>query len=130
MQVGSVVKIFAATAGKHKYHLCLRVASDNDLARFLFINSDPSFRDLYVIDDSRLPYLPASPTGKSCFSFSLVIRMTERQLEIFEAEELGVIDYDLAQELLAFAANVRSLTKSEHGLVIEALSGLVQALEP
>lgn len=95
MNPGSIVRIFVGATGYDKYHLCLCLPSSDSAAKFLYINSDPKFKDLYVVDDQRIPCLPASPTGKSCFSFTMIPRYSQQQLSIFRATTLGHIDLAL-----------------------------------
>jgi hypothetical protein len=128
MEIGCVVEIYAAVAGYRKYHLCLKLADEDGAACFLFINSDPNFSGTYAVDCERLPYLPASKTGKSCFSFSMVPRHNEQQLQIFKSKVLGEIDLELAIELRSFAESVRTLARPDHVLVKKSLDAIVEKL--
>lgn len=130
MRPGSVVAIYAASAGKVKYHLCLCLPSDEVAAKFLFINSNPNFKDIFIIDDARLPFLPESPSGKSCFSFSMVPRYSGQQLRTFDAKVIGEIDLALAVELRHHADGVRSLARTDLDFVKGALDVIVNELAP
>lgn len=128
MQVGSVVGIYAALAGYRKYHLCLKLAETDSAACFLFINSDPKYAGSYVVDCERLPFLKPSDTGKSCFSFTMVPRHNQHQLEVYQAEVLGEIDLDLALELRAYADDVRTLSRPELAMVKSSLDAIIKRL--
>lgn len=131
MRPGSIVRVFATIAGKEKFQLCLALpVEDGAAARFLFLNSEARFRDHYVVPDTRLSFMPASRTGETCFCFSQVVRMNERQLEAFKPTEVGVIDAVLAAELRQFADSVRSLSAADLRLVKEALDQIVYDLTP
>lgn len=128
MQPGCIVRIFSAVAGYDKYHLCLTLPLDQSAGKFLFINSDPQYRDLYVVEDVELPCLPKSPSGKSCFSFSMVPRYSVEQLAVYSATVLGVIEVDMAKNIRAHAGSVTSLSKRDLDLVKDALDEIVDAL--
>lgn len=122
--VGDIVKIYAPAAGYPKYHLCIAIGGDEEAFKFLFLNSDPNFRDTYSVNCSRVPCIPISDTGVTAFSFSQIPRYTVRHLSIYNATKLGELDKNLAQELLEFIQGVKSLSRSEKQIVILALSSL------
>lgn len=128
-ETGSVVKIFAPQAGYKKYHLCLSLPSDEFAAKFLFINSDPQFDDQFVVPCENLPMIPASETGYSCFSFSMIPRFSAKNLQLYGAENLGRIQLDLARDLRNFADRVRSLSSNDLAFVKLALDHIVTSLE-
>jgi hypothetical protein len=125
MKPGDIVEIFAPIAGYRKYHLCLILNTSGTAHEFLFLNSDPGFRDCFVVDDREVPCLPPSPTGKTAFSFSMVPRYTAAQLSRYRATVLGHIDRDVAERLRAFAPTVRSLPAPQLAAVISALDQIL-----
>lgn len=102
--------------------------ADGAAARFLFLNSEAKFQDHYVVPDTRLPFLPPSRTGNSCFCFSLIVRLNRGQIEALKPIEVGAIDLVLAEELRAFADGVRSLASADLRFVKEALDQIIYDL--
>ncbi|WP_461381807.1 hypothetical protein [Devosia indica] len=129
LRPGSIVRIFAPVAGKEKYQLCLSLpAPDGAAARFLFLNSEAKFKDHYVVDNSRVPCLPPSRTGETCFCFTSIIRMSDQQLQVMRPTSMGEIDLQLAVDLRAFADTVRALAPADMKLVKEALDLIIEDL--
>lgn len=128
MKPGDVVSIYAGSVGYRKYHLCLMLADDKNAARFLFINSDSRFADTFVVPNARVSCIPENETGETCFSFSMIPRYNDKQLELFKAEIIGTIDIELAIELRAFVDSVRSLAAPDKTIVREALEAVIAAL--
>lgn len=129
MQPGSIVRVFAPVAGKEKYQLCLSLpAPEGAAARFLFLNSEAKFKDHYIVVNDRVPCLPASRTGETCFCFTSIIRMNEQQLQAMRPVELGNIDLQLARDLRSFADTVRALAPPDMRLVKEALDLIIEDL--
>lgn len=121
-KIGDVVRIYAPSAGYNKYHLCVKESDGTTVEEFLFLNSDPGFDGVYVVDNVRVPCLPPSETGKIVFSFAMIPRFTEKQLTLFNAVKLGTLDPALAAELHAFAQTVRTMTRPEKQMVLAALA--------
>lgn len=101
---------------------------DGAAARFLFLNSEAKFKDHYIVDNGRVPCLPASRTGETCFCFTSIIRMNDQQLQSMRPVTLGQIELQLAMELRAFADTVRSLAPADMRLVKEALDLIIDDL--
>lgn len=120
-QVGDIIRIFAPTAGKKKYHLCVCVGVDGSASQFLFLNSTPGFADEFVVECERVPCLPKSTTGKTVFSLSLIVRYNDQKLELFQAKKMGELEAGLAKELLAYLPSVDALTNPEKAVVRAAL---------
>lgn len=125
MKPGDIVEIFAPIAGYRKYHLCLILKTDGSAHEFLFLNSDPNYKDCCVVDHRDVPCLPASPTGKTAFSFSMVPRYTTAQLKRYRATVLGHLDPTVVARLRAFAPTVRSLPAAQLSAVISALDQIL-----
>lgn len=131
MQPGSIVRIFAPIAGKEKYHLCLSLPGDDgSAARLLFLNSEAKFSDHYVVENARVPCIPPSRTGNSCFCFTMIVRINSLRLESMQPVEMGMIDLDLALDLRRFCDTVRSLAPSDLKLVKAALDEIIETLAP
>lgn len=122
--VGDIVRIYSGAAGHTKYHLCVRAPKGEEAACFIFLNSDPSFQQLFVVDCSRVGCLPVSKTGKTAFSFSTIPRYNRKQLKLHQATVLGKIDKQLAHELLIHAKAVTVMTSTERVMVLHALKTL------
>ena len=120
-EIGDIVQIFSSTAGHQKYHLCVLGADQHGVCRFLYINSHDGFEDDCVVTNAELPELPPSKTQVSVFCCNTIARYNERQMKIFEAKKLGIISKALATKLLAHVQTVRSLTRAEKTIVVEAL---------
>lgn len=124
--VGDIIRIYAATVGYDKYHVCVYVGISGAAHQFLYLNSDPNYDDSYAVDCDRVPCLPLSNTGKTVFSFSMVPRYTDAQLSLYNAEKLGELDAALAAELVAFGLQVRSLPRSQLQTVLDGLRSLCE----
>ncbi|WP_298822835.1 hypothetical protein [uncultured Roseibium sp.] len=124
MKVGDIVKMYAPVAGYKKYHFCVCLPEDEVAGRFLFLNSDPSYRDCLSIDCARIPDIPASDTGVTAISFSLLPRYNQAKLNVYQAEVVGTMPADVVAEMLEFLDGVRSLPKGDKECVREALEFL------
>lgn len=124
MKVGDIVKIFAPVAGYKKYHFCICLPSDAHSSRFLYLNSDPSFKDCLSISCDRIPMIPASETGVTAISFSVLARYSAAKLELYGAEVIGEMPSDVIDEMIEFVATVRSLPRADKAAVTEALRSL------
>ena len=124
LAIGDIVRIFAPVAGYDKYHLCLKVSDDAGAATFIYLNSEGGFADLFGVDCARVPCLPASATGKTHFSFGMLPRFNDNQLRLYKATKMGEIDPALASDLLAFAQTLKTLSKPEKVLVVNALASM------
>jgi hypothetical protein len=127
-EVGDIVKIFAPQAGHKKYHLCICVADENNAAKFLYLNSDPTYDGTYIVECERVPCIPPSDTGKTAFTFAIIVRYTDRQRRLYQAEVLGRLDKVLAAELYEFASSVRTLNARDRAMVLQALAARLIAL--
>lgn len=122
---GDLIRILAPTVGYPKYHLCLEGVLPQSAARFLFLNSDPGYQGTYDVPCARVPCLPPSQTGFTCFSFNMMPRFNARQLELYQATKMGVLDRVLAGELETFAlvpSNIEGLNSPERTLVRQVLA--------
>jgi hypothetical protein len=122
--IGDIVRIYSGPAGHVKYHLCIRAPKGEEAACFLFLNSDPSFQQLFVVACARVPCLPTSKTGKTAFSFSMIPRYNRKQLKLHQATIMGQIDKQLAYDLFVHAKAVTVMTSTERTMVLHALKTL------
>jgi hypothetical protein len=125
--VGDVVEIFAPQAGHKKYHVCICV-NVGAVHQFLYLNSDPGFDDTLAFDCETIPCLPVSKTGKTVFTFAILPRYNDKQLKLFAAKKLGELGLDVAKEVLAFIATVRTLNTADRKLVTEGLNTIIANL--
>jgi hypothetical protein len=54
----------------------------------------------------------------------MIVRATQRQLDLFQATKLGRLPSSVASKLEAFAKTVKTLTASDRQLVLLAIAGL------
>ena len=123
-EVGDIVKVFAPQAGHEKYHICIVIGVDGGAFQFLYLNSDPTFEDTFVCDCTKIPCLPVSKSGKTAVSFALLPRYNERQLRLFKAEKLGVLEPTLAVEIHKTASSAKTMTTAERKIVLAALEAI------
>jgi len=121
---GDIIEFFSATSGYPKYHLCVLSCSNEIAGIFLYLNSRAGFDSDYVLDDSEIPCLPTSLTGKTIVSFSQPLRRTRHQLQLFEARKRGVLSPPVARKLEVFAKSVPTLTNRERTIVLDALAAI------
>jgi hypothetical protein len=122
--VGDIVEMFSPQAGKKKYHVCICV-NTGAAHQFIYLNSDPSFEGTIAFDCARIPCLPQSDTGRSAFSFALMPRLNDRQLKLYKAKKLGVLDVSVAKEVLEFVATVKTITTAERKMVSAGLTAII-----
>jgi hypothetical protein len=128
--VGDIVRIHAPTVGYKKYHLCIKISDGTGAARFIFMNSDPSFDNTFSVPCARIPCIPPSSTGVTVFSFGLLPIYNDRQLKLFNAIKLGELALDVAQDVRAFANGIDVLTRPEKRMVIDALDIIIASHAP
>jgi hypothetical protein len=126
--IGDIVSIYAPTVGYKKYHLCVHVGTDGTAHQFLFLNSDDRFEGVYSVECERVPCVPRSASGRTAFSFTMLPRYNDKQLKLYGAKKLGVIDPVLATELLEFAEKAVGLTKAEQKIVCAALKSIAKKI--
>jgi hypothetical protein len=123
--VGDIVEIFAPSAGKKKYHLCVCALSEHSVIRFLFINSKDGFEADLTLSDGAITCLPVSPTGKTVISCNMVTRYRMDQLKLFQARKLGVLDKQVGAQLAAHIAAGRALSNRDQMQIVAALNEFV-----
>ena len=111
--VGDIVEMFAPSASKTKYHLCVCCSDENGVDKFLFINSGVGYEGDFVLVDGQIHGLPTSKSGKSVISCSFVDRCNQRQLLLFKAKKISELDKVIAKSLAEFITNTKSLTKKD-----------------
>ena len=119
--VGEIVQIYAPSAGKTKYHLCVCLANAAGVTRFLFMNSGSGYEGDFILKDAEVPCLPPSPTGESVISCSMVVRYSEKQLALYKAQSLGMLDDALLFQLKEFLRASTVLSKEERGPIVASL---------
>jgi hypothetical protein len=127
--VGDIVWIISPTAGKGKYHLCISAQNEDKVSKYIFLNSNPGFQHTYVVDCARIPCIPASETGKTAFSFTMLPQYTEKQLSLYKAVKKGTLESALADELLEFSKTVPVLSGADRRIVVSGLE-LIRSLMP
>ncbi len=125
MKAGDIVRILAPIAGYKKYHFCICLPQNGISGKFLFLNSDPSYKDCLNIDCSKISFLPPSETGFTSISFSIFARYTDEKLNLYEAEVLGEMPREILAEMLEFLKTVKSLPRPDKELVRDTLNDLL-----
>lgn len=119
--VGDILHIDAPIVDHKKYHICLG-ANEYVVTLCLFLNSDDGFEANVVFDCARFPMLPPSKTGLSVVSLSMLPRYNEKQLDLYKATKLGDLPKDVASEIAAACATIKTLSRVEKNFVIERLT--------
>ena len=123
--MGEIWEFQSAQAGKRKYHICVQSPTDAQAGCFLFINSKAGYDGDLPFGDGEISCLPASPTGQTVVSCSLLVRVTRHQLQLFHAEKIGELSIPIARKLHNFVQTVQTLTRTEQQLVLDALANLI-----
>lgn len=123
--VGDIVQIYAPTAGKDKYHLCVCCANEDGVEKFLFINSGGGYDADFVMKDGEIDGLPESPTGDSVISCSMVVRHNQQQLKLYKAKKLAVIKTATAKKLISFISQSNALPSKQREEIESSLTKLV-----
>ena len=124
MKIGDIVKIFAPVAGYEKYHFCVCIPENGNAGCFLFLNSDPTYKDCLAVDCNRIPCLPVSKTGKTAISFSLLMRYNEEKLRLYSAQVIGDMPKDVLAEMIEFTNTVTSLPSNDRATLLGTLNKL------
>lgn len=119
---GDVVQFFSYVAGKRKYHLCISLQGS-----FLFLNSPKAktFRGDYIISSENIDCLPATESGRTVVSCSLVVKMTDEELQHVQAKKLGTIAPRILRDLIKFVEASPVLSPDEKDAIIEELGDWV-----
>lgn len=123
--MGEIWEFHSAQAGKRKYHICVQSPTDAQAGYFLFINSKTGYDGDLTLVDGEISCLPASPTGQTVVSCSLLVRANHRQLQLFCAEKIGDLSIPVARKLHKFVQTAQTFTKTEQQLVLDALANLI-----
>jgi hypothetical protein len=110
---GDIVKIYSPQASYPKYYLCISTLDKTEAAKFLFINSEEGYEEDFVLANDDIPCLPENETGLSVISCSMLPRFNAKQLKLFKAEKLGVLETPLIEALLQFLRMNRALSREE-----------------
>lgn len=122
--VGDIIEMYSPVAGKKKYQLCVCAANAAGQTKFLFLNSGQGYSGNYAVTDDKIPCLPASPTGFSVFSCSLVLKYTDRELKLYNAAKLGELDKAVAAGLEAFIRKTPVLPKKQREEIADCLKAI------
>lgn len=103
------------------------MGDDGAASQFIFLNSDPKFEGLFVVPCERVPCIPKSETGVTAFSFTAVPRYNEKQLKLYNAKKLGILDRALAAEIREFVNKpgaLKALSGAEARIVKAAFEAI------
>ena len=120
-QLGDVIQKLDPTNGNIKYKLCLRVPTDSLAGCFSYLNSQDNRNNSFVIDATRIEFLPQGKGRKTCFCFQNMSRHNKSQLNAFDAEVLGRLNETLYKELYNFAVADISIPRIDKAIITEAL---------
>jgi hypothetical protein len=121
MKPGEVYRLRSGIANKPKFHLCVSVGGC-----FLFLNSPKpkSFVGDLEVDCAELPFLPATPSGKSVVSCSLPVLIREGELRT-KAELLGEAPRSLLLRIFEFVEDADYLSEEDRELILSGLDGWI-----
>lgn len=118
--VGDILLIDAPIVAHKKYHLCL--GTNGGLATLcLYLNSENKFEANIEFEGARFPMIPVSKTGLTVVSLTALPRYTDKQLALFKAKKVGELGKDVAAEIAAHCAKVKTLTRDEKTFVVSVL---------
>lgn len=115
---GDVVEFYSDVAGKPKYHLCLSLD-----ACYFFMNSPKAraYPGDMIIPCAEVPFLPATPSGDSIVSCSMLLRFTEDELIFYGARKRGRVSNAILLQLLQFVENSTVLSDEDKAIVLMGL---------
>jgi hypothetical protein len=116
---GDIVGVYSHEAGKHKFHLCIGVNG-----HYVFVNSPKAIvrpADLYV-DNSELPGLMPTATGKSIICCNLVMQKTDAELRSSGAVRKGTCEVALLRKIIKFVEACYVLSEEEKSTVVDGLA--------
>lgn len=124
-KIGDILRMRAPTAGKNKFHICIRCPDANDERyALLFLNSNRSSKDEIVLDCGSIPCLSPSQTGESIISLSTVCWVSSHQLTLYRAERLGDLPFGVSQKIKDALPRVTALTRPEKAILQRAIDQL------
>jgi hypothetical protein len=117
-----VVQFHSIVADKQKFHLCLNLNG-----KFLLINSPKSrtFRGDFVVSCSEIDCLPATESGKSVISCSLLVSMTDAELRHLKAKKIGAVSFGLLRRLTAFVEASPVLSAEDKDAIIAQMEDVI-----
>lgn len=127
LKTGDIVYCYAATVGYPKYHLCICPPDKKDAGLFLFINSEGGYEADFVLQNSDVPCIQKNDTGLTVISCSMLLRLSEKQLNVYDAKKVGELDTKFISLLKEFIENSKALTRSERQKCSELLVKLLSS---
>jgi hypothetical protein len=126
-ETGDIFSCYAPTVGYRKYHLCIFGPKDDKVGWFLFINSDNNFESDFVLTNDDIDCIPKNDTGLSIISCSFIVRLNASQLNLYQAQKLGILQKKHVTSLVEFLKTSKALTRPEKLLCIDSLSAILQS---
>lgn len=117
-QPGDVIWFRSSEANKPKYHLCVSLGG-----HYLFLNSPKtrSYPGDFIVPCTEIPVVPATPSGNSIISCSLVLHETDADLRRLRAQKRGSISHDLLKRLITFVEQTPVLSDEDRDKVLDGL---------
>jgi hypothetical protein len=114
---GDVIAFWSDEAGKRKYHLCISLDG-----HYVFLNSPKvtAYPGDYLVPCSDIPGVPATPSGMSVISCTLVMKKSDDDLKACQAKRLGVVKKTLLSDLAKFVMASQVLTEDEKEAFLHA----------
>lgn len=100
--------------------MCFSAGDGDDILGFLFINSVGREDDL-VLNNADVPCLPPNPSGQTCIGLSMIIRVPNRKLHLYQPALLGRLEPQVAARLVEAVRASRTLTAAEKRAVLAGL---------
>lgn len=115
--VGDVIRFYSDEAEKQKYHLCISFEN-----HFLFLNSPKKqvYPGDFVVPCTDIPCLPATESGNSIISCTLIMRKSEAELSTLKAQKIGSVSMELITRLGRFVRASPVLSDDEKDAFCEA----------
>lgn len=124
-ETGDIVSCYAASVGYSKYHLCICSPEQGSAGLFLFINSEGGYEADFVLQNSDVPCIPKNDTGLTVISCSMLVRLSEKQLNTYKAKKIGNLDMKFISPLKDFIEKSKALTKKERQKCADSLSAKI-----
>jgi hypothetical protein len=119
---GDVVRFYNVSAQKKKFHLCLSLRG-----KFLYINSPKSrsFRGDFIVSCDEFPFLTPTESGMSVISCSMILTMSDQELQHLDATKLGSVKQALLEKLIRFVEASPVLSPDDKDAILDELGASI-----
>lgn len=122
LRPGDIALLFAPSASKPKYQICLMPPRTESLGHFLFISSESKSESDLIFDNDDFSCIPPNGTGQSVVGFNSIIRIQQKYVDAYGIKIVGYISNYVASEIEKHVVLIDTLTPTETKIVLMAMA--------